>query len=89
MPSDSTSTNLPFRIRIVLRVAEEDGMSAADPIPLTLEPDCQLEPLGDHLWRGVVTTAKSARIAFRSAPYDPTWTVQLVPEVLPVEEVAS
>jgi hypothetical protein len=88
LPEDSRVADLPFRVRILLKVAEEDGMSAADPIPLELEPDCPLEPLGDDLWLGVVTHAGPARIAFRSEPYDPTWTVQLVPEVLPVEEDA-
>ncbi len=89
LPEGSPVAELPFRVRILLKVAEEDGVSAADPIPLELEPDCPLEPLGEDLWLGVVTPAGPARIGFRSQAYDPSWTVQLVPEVLPVEEAAS
>lgn len=89
LPEGSAVAELPFRVRILLKVAEEDGVSAADPIPLELEPNCRLEPLGEDLWLGVVTPAGPARIGFRSQVYDPSWTVQLVPEVLPVEEVAS
>lgn len=86
LPEDSAFDDLAFRVRIILKVAEEEGMSGADPIPLTLDPDCNLEPIGDDLWQGLVTREVPARIAFRSDTYDPSWTVQLVPEVMPVEE---
>jgi hypothetical protein len=76
-------------VRLTLKVAEEDGVSGSDPIPLALSPQSPLEPIDDDFWIGVVTPDHPVRIDFESEAYDPSWTVQLVPEVLPVEEGTS
>lgn len=86
---DPAAPDMPFRVRLTLKVAEEDGVSGSDPIPLSLTPQSPLKPIGDDFWVGVVTPDRPACIDFESAPYDPSWTVQLVPEVLPVEESTS
>lgn len=81
--------SLPFRVRLSLRVAEEDGVSSADPIPLATTAGSRLEELEDGFWRGTVTADEPVRIDFESDPYDSSWTVQFVPEVLPVEEKSA
>lgn len=86
LQADSDESELPFRVRISLKVAEEDSVSSADPIPLTITPNCRLEALENGFWRGTVTADEPVRIEFESDPYDPSWTLQFVPEVLPGEE---
>ena len=80
---------LPFRVRLTLKVAEEDGVSGSDPIPLTLSPETGLKEDDGGFWKGFVAPDHPVRIDFESEAYDPSWTVQLVPEVLPVEEGTS
>jgi hypothetical protein len=86
LTADSEGSEVPFRVRLSLKVAEEDGVSSTDPVPLSITPQCALEALGEDFWLGSVSADAPAHISFESAPYDPSWTVQFVPEVLPVEE---
>lgn len=86
LPADSEEPDMPFRVRLSLKVAEEDGVSSVDPIPLTLKSNGPLEALDEDFWLAIVSADTPALIEFESAPYDPNWTVQLLPEVLPVEE---
>ena len=81
---DSEEAEIPFRVRLSLMVVEEDSVSSTDQIPLTISPQCPLDQIDDGFWAGVVKASSPARIKFKSAPYDPGWTVQFVPEVLPV-----
>ncbi len=83
---DREETEVPFKIRLSLKVVEEDSVLSTDQIQLTLTPLCPLDQLNDGFWAGVVTPDSTARIKFTSEPYDPGWTVEFMPEVHPVEE---
>jgi hypothetical protein len=74
-----------FRVRLGLQVAEEDGISAKDPIELEIQSSVALEANEDGYFLGRVGPGEVVTLEYQSAPYDPDWTVRLMPEVLPVE----
>ncbi|HER34402.1 MAG: hypothetical protein JXJ30_00830 [Halothiobacillaceae bacterium] len=78
--------SVPFRIGLTLQVAEEDSVSQNDPIPLTLTPDLNFKEIDDDLWAATVDDQTVAQLEYVSEIYDPDWTVQLMPEVLPFTE---
>lgn len=90
--ADSNGPGQRFRVRLELQVAEEEGVSAKDPIPVEVRSEAPIERQIDGYWLGQVERDEVVRIEFTSAPYDPEWTIRFLPEVLPVEtaeEVAA
>lgn len=83
--TENAGASQGFRVRLELQVAEEEGVSAKDPIPLEVSSETQLELQSNGYWLGHVAGDELVRIDFVSAPYDPEWTVRFLPEVLPVE----
>ena len=83
--SSADSVEQWFRVRLELQVAEEDGVSAKDPIPLEIQSSHSLETTGDGFLLGKVGAEEVVELNYQSAPYDPDWTVRLMPEVLPVD----
>lgn len=83
--ADKAGTAQWFRVRLELQVAEEEGISAKDPIALDVSSETRLERQSDGYWLGHVADDEVVRIDFISDPYDPEWTVRFLPEVLPVE----
>lgn len=87
---EAGTESVPFRLRVLLKVKEEEGVTAADPVPLHIHPnDDNLQRVVEETtrgpdkiyWIGEVTRGSTVRLHFTSSPYDSSWTVQLAPEV--------
>ena len=82
--------SVPIRLHLTLKVGEEDGVSSVDPIQFDLEVErgeIKLdEQAGDKpsekpTWVGSVRKGEPIRVKFKSKPYDPSWTIKMVPVV--------
>lgn len=90
-------SSVPIRFNLTLKVGEEDGVSSADPIQFDLEVergDIKLDaqasdkPGEKPAWVGNVKKGEPIRVKFKSEPYDPRWTIKMVPVVTDAESEA-
>lgn len=88
---DANAETIPVGVSFECLVVEEGSATKASAIPVEVEAEYD-----GPLVRGegpsftlTLEKGKQARFAVRSVPYDRRWTVKLVPEVKPVEDVAD
>ena len=86
-PSEKTE-EVRFQLRLTCQVGEEEGMSSSDPVALQIEPNEWLSETEDG-WVGTVRRGEPLKVTYITEPYDPEWTVRIVPELVPYEENAE
>lgn len=75
---------LSICVRLSLQIAEEDGFVASgEEIVLEEWTESAFRRSNEKVWSGCIRRSERVSISYKSAPYDPDWSVRIVPYVFP------